>query len=189
MGYVYKVKCGNLLQEDNATFIVNTSNTRLILGTGVSMAFKTHCGAKLQQEMLEVYQKVEKPIEQGTVFATSAGEATNFKYALHASVMNYNQGTRYAEKIPTLETIQDILENIEGYLEWYAQKGDEAMKLVLPLMGCGVGGLEKEAVIETYKKFFNRDVMFRCEVVIYGYSDDDFELIKSCCLDTRKDNI
>jgi O-acetyl-ADP-ribose deacetylase (regulator of RNase III) len=79
MSYICKIKEGDLLQEINATFIVNASNTRLILGTGVSMAFKKHCGAKLQQEMVEVYQSVEKPIEQGTVFATSAGGATNFK--------------------------------------------------------------------------------------------------------------
>ena len=102
MAYVCKVRQGDLLKEERATFIVNASNTRLILGTGVSQAFKEHCGAKLQQEMLEVYEKVEKPVEQGTVFATSAGEASNFQYALHAAVMNYNQGTRYAEKIPTL---------------------------------------------------------------------------------------
>ena len=181
MDYTYKVKQGDLLQEENATFIVNASNTRLILGTGVSMAFKAHCGVKLQQEMLEVYQKVEKPIAQGTVFATSSGAATNFKYTLHASVMNYNQGTRYAEKIPTLETIQEILANIEGYLEWYAQKSDNSMKLVLPLMGCGVGGLEKEAVIKAYKTFFEREVTFDCEVVVYGYLEEDYKLITSIC--------
>ena len=178
MGYICKVKQGNLLQED-AIFIVNASNTRLVLGSGVSMAFKNHCGSTLQQEMLEIYQKVDKPIEQGTVFATSAGDAKNFKYALHASVMNYNQGTRYAEKIPTLATIQDILENIEGYLEWFSQKSDNPMKLVLPLMGCGVGGLEKEAVIKAYKSFFERVVVFDCEVVVYGYLEEDYELIES----------
>ena len=181
MSYICSVKQGNLLQEKEATFIVNASNTRLILGSGVSMAFKKHCGNVLQQEMLEVYQKVDKPIEQGTVFATSVGEATNFKYALHASVMNYNPGTKYAEKIPTLDVINIILENIEGYLNWYNEKTSKPMKLVLPLMGCGVGGLEKKAVVETYKRFFDREVAFDCEVVVYGYSDDDFKLIQSIC--------
>jgi len=178
MSYISTVKQGNLLEE-NATFIVNASNTRLILGTGVSSAFKQHCGAKLQQEMLEIYQTVEKPIEQGTVFVTSSGEATNFKYALHASVMNYNLGSQYTEKLPTLQVIHDILENIEGHLNWYTQDSKEIIKLVLPLMGCGVGGLDKETVINKYKSFFDREVAFNCEVVIYGYLKEDYELIKS----------
>ena len=181
MGYICKVKQGNLLQEEDATFIVNASNTRLVLGSGVSMAFKHHCGTVLQQEMLELYQNVDKPIVQGTVFATSAGNATNFQYALHASVMNFNQGTRYVEKIPTLQTIRDILENIEGYLNWYTQKNSQPIKLVLPLMGCGVGGLEKEAVINEYKTFFERKVTFECKVVVYGYSYDDYTLLESIC--------
>ena len=183
MSYMCTVKQGNLLQEEDATFIVNASNTRLILGTGVSMAFKDHCGAILQQEMLEKYQSVEKPIKQGTVFGTSSGEAINFKYALHASVMNYTQGTRYTEKLPTLQTIHDILENIEGYLSWYSQKCNNSMKLVLPLMGCGVCGLEKEMVIKTYKSFFERKVPFDCEVIVYGYTQDDYKLIQSILID------
>jgi len=178
MAYTCKVKEGNLLQEEDATFIVNASNTRLILGTGVSMAFKVHCGAKLQQEMLELYAKVTKPIEQGSLFVTSAGEATNFEHALHASVMNYNLGTRYEEKLPTLQTIYTILEHIEDHLKEYVQKSDKAMKLVLPLMGCGVGGLKKEVVAGAYKTFFERERSFDCEVVVYGYDVDDYELIK-----------
>ena len=57
------------------------------------------------------------------------------------------------------------------------------MKLVLPLMGCGVGGLEKEAVVRVYKCFFEREVAFDCEVVVYGYSHEDHELIKLICGD------
>ena len=41
MGYICKVKQGNLLHEDTATFIVNASNTRLILGTGAQWRSKT----------------------------------------------------------------------------------------------------------------------------------------------------
>ena len=182
MAYTCKVKEGNLLQEEDATFIVNASNTRLILGTGVSMAFKVHCGAKLQQEMLELYAKVTKPIEQGSLFVTSAGEATNFEYALHASVMNYNLGTRYEEKLPTLKTIYTILEHIEDHLEKYAQKSDKAIKLVLPLMGCGVGGLEKEVVAEAYKTFFERACSFDCGVVVYCFDTDEYRLIERIIL-------
>lgn len=34
MSYQISIKQGDLLKEDNATFIVNASNTRLILGSG-----------------------------------------------------------------------------------------------------------------------------------------------------------
>ncbi len=37
MAYHLNIKQGNLLEEKDATFIVNASNTRLLLGSGVSM--------------------------------------------------------------------------------------------------------------------------------------------------------
>ena len=78
---------------------------------------------------------------------------------------------------PTIQIIHESLKNIELYLKWYSEISSK-MKLVLPLMGCGVGGLDKEQVIQVYKMFFSRHVDFECEVVIYGYSHEDYELIK-----------
>jgi hypothetical protein len=46
-------------------------------------------------------------------------------------------------------------------------------------MGCGVGGLDKLEVIKLYKSFFQKEIDFECEVVIYGYTQEDFQLIKS----------
>jgi hypothetical protein len=60
------------------------------------------------------------------------------------------------------------------------------MKLVLPLMGCGVGRLNTKEVLETYKSFFAEESAFDCEVVIYGHSTEDYELAKSICLDTTE---
>ena len=177
MSYNCIIKQGNLLAEEDATFIVNASNTQLILGSGVSMAFRHHCGKKLQDEMTHKLEEIGEPLKQGDVLATSTGQAKNFKFALHAAIMNYNQGTRGNDKLPTLDVIQKSLENIESYLDWYTQKSSQSMKLVLPLMGCGVGGLDKRDIIGLYRKFFDREVSFACEVVIYGYSKEDFELI------------
>ncbi len=183
MGYTCIAKQGNLLGEENATFVVNASNTKLLLGSGVSMAFARHCGRCLQEEMLQSLTKIEESLEQGDVVATSSGDALNFRYALHAAIMNYNCGIRQKNKAPTLDVIQKSLINIEAYLEWYAgKKDDKLLKLVLPLMGCGVGGLGKEDVLTLYHDFFKRDVPFECEVVIYGYTQDDYELIKEYML-------
>lgn len=117
MSYTCTVKLGNLLKEENATFIVNASNTMLQLGSGVSSAFKKVCGIKLQMEMIEKYKSLERKLQKGDVIATSSGDANNFKYTLHAAVMDYNQGIRDNDKLPTLSSIEMILKNIELYLQ------------------------------------------------------------------------
>ncbi|MEE8588449.1 MAG: macro domain-containing protein [Sulfurimonadaceae bacterium] len=179
MSYICTVKQGDLLTEEDATFIVNASNTRLVLGSGVSMAFRDHCGKALQDEMSESLENMQEPLRQGDVIATSPGAAVNFKYALHAAIMNYDADTNYDDSAPTLDVIKRSLENIEGYLVRYDEKNSKPMKLVLALMGCGVGNLNKEDVIQLYKAFFEREVSFTCEVVVYGHSRGDYELIKS----------
>ena len=176
MPYSIVVKQGDLLNEE-ADFIVNASNTKLILGSGVSMAFKRHCGIELQNEMNSVLNSIDSGLLQGDVVATSSGGAHNFKYSLHVTVMNYNQGIKSNEKNPTIEIIEKALQNIENYLLWYAKNKSNTMKIVLPLIGCGVGGLDKADVIELYKNFFTRQVDINCEVVIYGYSIEDYQQI------------
>ncbi|WP_457743246.1 macro domain-containing protein [Sulfurimonas sp.] len=177
MPYKCTIKQGNLLEEEDATFIVNASNTKLLFGSGVSMAFKRHCGNILQDEMHEKLRSIGK-LEKGDVVATSSGNAKNFKYALHVAVMNYNKGVSTEQKAPTLQNIKTALENIEKYIKWYIEnKNNQNIKLVLPLMGCGVGGLNKEDVIKLYREFFCRDVAFDCEVVIYGYNTQDYKKI------------
>ena len=179
MSYRYTAKQGNLLSEENATFIVNASNTRLILGSGVSMAFKRHCGLGLQKEMISQLDKLDSTLKKGDVVATSSGDASNFKYALHVAVMDYNQGVEESKKLPTLADIQNALVNIESYLEWYSkEKSNENIKLVLPLMGCGVGGLNKLDVIKLYISFFSRNISYEYEVVMYGHDIKDYKLIQ-----------
>ena len=187
MSYTYTVKQGNLLNEENATFIVNTSNTTLVLGSGVSSAFRKKCGMQLQQEMFNKLESLDQKLQKGDVIATSSGNASSFKYTLHAAVMDYNQGVRGKDKLPTIDIIDFILNNIELYLEWYADNNkDETIKLVLPLMGCGIGGLNSKEVLETYKSFFEKESSFDCEIVIYGHSTEDYELARSICLNTTK---
>jgi O-acetyl-ADP-ribose deacetylase (regulator of RNase III) len=187
MAYKITIKRGNLLNEE-ANFIVNASNTKLILGSGVSLAFKRHCGIELQNEMNSVLNSIDSDLGQGNVVATSSGGASNFKYSLHVAVMNYNQGVKSNEKNPTIDIIKKALQNIEDYLLWYAKNKSNSMKLVLPLMGCGVGGLDKFDVIKLYKNFFLRCVDIDCEVVIYGYSFEDYNQIRKI-LEENNDGI
>jgi len=162
MPYTCIIKQGNLLNEENATFIVNASNTTLVLGSGVSAAFRKKCGMRLEEEMFSKLRSLEQKLHKGDVIATSSGDTNNFKYALHAAVMDYNQGVNGKGKLPVINDIKTILSNIEPYLQWYADNHEgEAVKLVLPLMGCGVGGLDKKEVLETYKTYFQKDVSFQ----------------------------
>jgi len=178
MAYNLTIKQGNLLDERNATFIVNASNTRLLLGSGVSMSFKRHCGIELQHEMSSKLESIKQPLTKGDVVATSSADATNFIYALHAAIMNYNQGTKESDKFPTLNDIKLALENIELYLEWYAKENTQPIKLVLPFLGCGVGGLQISDVFHLYESFFERNVSFDCNVVIYVYYPEEYAIIQ-----------
>jgi O-acetyl-ADP-ribose deacetylase len=147
--YTIEEVTGNLVELE-ADFIVNASNTKLILGSGVSMAFKRHCGVSLQREMDDIRQQsnnANNSIQQGDVVATSSCGATNFKYALHAAVMNYQNGLNQQDRKPSLDIIWNILLNIEPYLNWYSKKfSNKNIILVIPYIGCGVGGLDKKDV-------------------------------------------
>lgn len=72
MSYHITLKQGDLLGEESATFIVNASNTRLILGSGVSMAFNRHCGTELQYEMTSRLGEIGHTLSKGDVIATSS---------------------------------------------------------------------------------------------------------------------
>ncbi len=185
MPYTLTARMGNLVTEPDATFVVNASNTQLLLGSGVSMAFKRHCGSGLEAEMQRRLDAIDGGICPGDVIATSSGEATNFRYALHAAVMNYDPGVRRHEKFPTLDIIRTILENIEPYLSWYAAHHSPQMKLVLPLLGCGAGGLDKREVLGVYREFFARDAVYACEVVVYGYGAEDYGVIQDAIRRTK----
>ncbi len=178
MLYKTTIKKGNLITEE-ADFIVNASNTRLILGSGVSMAFKRHCGIQLQTELDAILGSMDGELQQGDVVVSSSANATNFKYALNVAVMNYNRGVRQTDKLPTLKTIEQSLQNIQKHLLLYAEKHSKSLKIAIPLMGCGVGGLDKVEVIKLYHNFFSQPIEIECEVIIYGYSDEDYKLISS----------
>jgi len=184
MGYNISIKEGNLLLESDATFIVNASNTKLILGSGVSMAFKHHCGDILEKEMQELLSRIDGGLSSGDVVATSSGKATNFTYALHVAVMNYNKGAKI--KKPTLQIIYVAMKQIEKYLYWYFKNHEKGnIKLVLPLLGCGVGGLNIKDVLNIYKNFFsNRDIPFKCEVLIYAYGQRNYKIAQEVFTNT-----
>ncbi|MDH4943887.1 macro domain-containing protein [Sulfurimonas sp. C5] len=168
---IIKIKYGNLVEEQS-TFIVNASNTELQLGSGVSRAFYEQCGGSSFQEELNELKKNFNTIRQGDVLISSSGTATNFQYALHIAVMNYSDPTK--SPLPTYEHIKNALKNTINIVnEKIENEHIENPKLVIPLLGCGVGGLEKEKVFSIIKKSFEQTDM-DLEVIIYLHNQKDY---------------
>lgn len=154
-----------------ADFVVNASNTKLILGSGVSMALRRHCGYELQQAMDDAKQKALRDglnIEQGDVLMTRAKQAGNFKYVLHAAIMNYKNGINQTKQ-PSLETIHTTLNHCIPYFSWYANEHDKKMTVIFPYLGCGVGGLDKGDVKRIFQIVFNRDVPYQCNIKLCSF--------------------
>jgi len=176
MAYHIRIKEGNLLDEEDADFIVNPSNTVLALGSGVSGAFARACGETLQALMSQKLRETGA-LRKGDVVATEGGGCTRFRSVLHAAVMDYNPGA--AAMMPTLEDVRKILDNTECILSEFARAHGRAVTLALPLMGTGVGGLDKREVLLIYRDFFGRESGFECEVTLYAHSAHDRTLMES----------
>ncbi|NOR56926.1 MAG: Appr-1-p processing protein [Sulfurimonas sp.] len=166
-----KIKFGNLVKE-RATFIVNASNTELTLGSGVSQAFSEHCGGASYQEELYDIKKRVGDLEQGDIVISSSGTATNFKYALHVAVMNYSDSSE--SPYPTYMQIQKALNAMTNIVQDKIIHEDiKNPSLVIPLLGCGVGGLKKEKVFLLIKSVFQK-VDFDLEVIVYLHDKRDY---------------
>ncbi|UFS63564.1 macro domain-containing protein [Sulfurimonas sp. HSL-3221] len=174
MAYHVTIKTGNLLDAPASDFIVNPSNTVLQLGSGVSGAFARACGPALQSAMTRALKETGT-LQKGDVVAT--GGCARFGSMLHAAVMDYNPGA--AEALPRLGEIETILRNIQTALAAFAALHGKNVTLALPLMGTGVGGLDKRQVLEIYRDFFRSGVGFECEVLLYAHSEGDGALMRS----------
>ncbi|WP_345978871.1 RNA 2',3'-cyclic phosphodiesterase [Sulfurimonas sp. HSL3-2] len=171
----FRVKQGDLVQE-KATFIVNASNTELSLGSGVSRAFYEHCGGSEYQQELYALKHKAGTLKQGDVVLSSPGTATNFLYALHVAVMNYSDSS--ISPMPSYEHIQTALNKmIEILKERVETEQIKDPKLVIPLLGCGVGGLEKEKVfLMIQESFLKADL--EMDVVVFVHSQEDYRHFK-----------
>ena len=83
--YKITLKQSDLFQGKPADFIVTPSNTSLILGSGVSAAFRKVYGDELQKEMSKY-----APIKQAEVVKTICPNHSEYKYVLHVAIMNYS---------------------------------------------------------------------------------------------------
>jgi O-acetyl-ADP-ribose deacetylase len=175
MAFHITIKRGNLLDEPDGDVIVNPSNTRLSLGSGVSGAFALACGTSLQEAMTAALQKRGR-LSKGDVVPTPPGGCSRFRTVMHAAVMDYNPDA--LQTVPTLDDIRNILVNICRWLADEALSDTRRLKLVMPLMGTGVGGLDKRDVLRLYRDCFSDTVRYECDVVLYAHSESDEKLMR-----------
>jgi len=98
--YLVEIKQGNLVLESDVDFIVNASNTRHILGSGVSMSFFRHCGRELQLQMNALLSEIHATgyqLKKGDAVPAQSGKANNFKHALHVVTVDNNRGVHFKE--------------------------------------------------------------------------------------------
>ena len=172
ISYKLFTKQGDLLTA-KADFAVNPSNTAMLLGSGVSMAFKRSCGVMLEKYMQDAL-KNRGVINQGDVIKT----ASNYKIShMFYMLQWWTILKKNKPKVPTIQTIKEILQNLQQIL---LLEQEDHLTLALPLIGCGIGGLEKSEVVLEYKNFFlyQKNADKKCDVMVYGYNQSDFELIE-----------
>lgn len=146
------------LTEFAGDAVVNAANNWLKLGAGVAGAIRKKGGPEIQAECDRI-----GPIQVGEAVLTTAGRLPA-KYVIHAAVMG-DEPASY----------ESVRRATESALKLAAEKGLKT--IAFPLLGTGVGGLDKERVarimIEAIKAA--PDTL---EVTLYGYTPEDAEILR-----------
>lgn len=120
-------KRGNLFDETNADALVNTVNCVGIMGRGVALQFK-----RMYPDNFKAYNKACKAgeVQPGKMFVYATNTLTSPHFIINFPTKRH---WRFASK---LEDIRDGLYNLVTVLQTRKIK-----KVVLPPLGCGLGGL------------------------------------------------
>ncbi|WP_457637711.1 macro domain-containing protein [Oceanithermus sp.] len=138
--------------------IVNAANDRLILGSGVAGAIRVRGGPSIQEECNR-----HGPIRVGEAAVTGAGNLP-VKYVIHAAVLGAEPAS--------YETVRRAT---RAALEKARSLGLKSV--AFPLLGTGVGRLDREKVAEIMLAEF-KNAPDDIEVTLYGYTDADVEAIR-----------
>jgi len=157
---MFKLKLSDIKKE-TGDYVVNPSNTVLSLGSGVSGVLKMMC-PELQNVMWE-YLNRNGFLNPGDI-AITPYPCSEFNYAIHAAVMDYRNDATQVN--PNLERIEKICANIATFLN------EKKVKVITPLLGTGVGGLNKEKVYKIMKKYFSP---LKAEVILVVHNKKDYE--------------
>ena len=133
-------KCGNIF-DDNAEAIVNPVNCVGVMGKGLALDFKTRF-----PDNYELYRTVclTHELKIGRCFITKSPNASNPQY-----IVNFPTKIHYRH-VSKLDYITDGLKDLVNGLTYYKVKS-----VAIPAIGCGLGGLRWDLVLEEIIKAFN----------------------------------
>jgi O-acetyl-ADP-ribose deacetylase (regulator of RNase III) len=152
------------LTEFQGDAIVNAANNQLILGAGVAGAIRKKGGPTIQRECDE-----HGAIRVGEAAITGGGELAA-RYVIHAAAMGDEPASR---------------ESIEGStrhsLELAANNGIKT--IAFPILASGIAGfpLDEAAgiMVETIRAYLEEEETQIEEVVLYGWSAADADVVRS----------
>ena len=149
------------ISKERGDYVVNPSNTILSLGSGVSGVLKRMC-PELQNVMWE-YLNRNGYLNPGDI-AITPYPCDEFKYVIHAAVMDYRDNAKRIS--PDLKRIEIICNKIASLFK------DEKVKIITPLLGTGVGGLDKKEVYKIMKNYFSN---IEADVILVVHNKKDYE--------------
>ncbi len=189
--------------ECGCDIIVNSSNTRLGLGTGVSKRISDLCGgvqyqAELRTILAEAWpeDKVDKHAEGrlplGEAILTHAGTASSlFMGIVHVAAVDYENTAAMGESpqkyATSAKAIESCTVNLLRETQYFALENDKAsISVGIPLMGSSSGKLSThvaaESICNGIRKFFT-DFLHRQQeqslinhVVLVAYNKDDYQI-------------
>ncbi len=138
--------------------IVNAANNWLKLGAGVAGAIRKKGGPEIQAECDRI-----GPIRVGEAVITTAGKLPA-RYVIHAAVMG-DEPASY----------ESVRQATKSALELAVAKGLKTV--AFPLLGTGVGGLDKERVARIMLEEI-KAALDTLEVTLYGYTPEDAEILR-----------
>lgn len=172
------------ITETGAEIVVNASNEKATLGSGVSGALSRECGGRvLQDEMKEKLEDLGGSLDEGDCLVTSAGTSTKFRHVLHVPAVDY-RGPRAREARHGVERTVTSPERIRACVEAalaaaasVASDEDRDLALAFPLLGAGAGGLPPETVcrvmIAGLRGFFTETPDARIARVVFAVPEPD----------------
>ncbi len=153
------------ISKEKGDYVINPSNTVLSLGSGVSGMLKRMC-PELQNVMWEWLNR-NGYLNPGDI-AITPYPCDEFRYVIHAAVMDYRNEAKKVN--PTYDRIEKICKNISEFLK------DKKVKVITPLLGTGVGGLDKKKVYKIMKKYFEK---LNAEIILVVHKKEDFDKLIS----------
>jgi O-acetyl-ADP-ribose deacetylase (regulator of RNase III) len=158
-GMVFCLLEGNLALA-TAEVLVNDSNDQLHMGGGVAGALRSRGGMELEAEARRL-----APARMGEIVRTSAGRLSA-REIYHAVVIEYAQMNR--------TELGDVKSSFHAVLETALEEG--VASIAVPMLGCGIGGLQVEDVTSAYLSIARQVSVKRKRgmlILLMAFGDED----------------